>query len=69
MWSSPFRIYRYVRLFLVCHDVEHDAVGLVHAVATDACEVEDSLVDVVVNDAFHGRYTFAFHCQQGCQDG
>ena len=54
---------------LVGHDVEHEAVGFVHAARADAGEVADALVDVLVDDAFDGGDGAAFHGHDGGEDG
>ena len=41
-------------LFFVGHDVEDEVVGDFHAIVTDASEVADSAVDIVLHDAFGG---------------
>lgn len=42
----------YEKLFLVCHDVEHHAVGFVHALAAYACHIVDGAVNILLNESF-----------------
>ena len=46
---------------LMRHDVQHHFVGAVHCFGTDAGEIADGTVYVVVDDAFHRRHALAFH--------
>ena len=46
---------------LMRHDVQHHFVGAVHCFSTDAGEIADGTVYVVIDDAFHGRHALAFH--------
>ena len=46
---------------LMRHDVQHHFVGAVHCFGTDAGEIADGAVYVVVDDAFYRRHALAFH--------
>ena len=46
---------------LMRHDIQHHFVGAVHCFGTDAGEIADGTVYVVIDDAFHRRHALAFH--------
>ena len=46
---------------LMRHDVQHHFIGAVHCFSTDAGEIADGTVYVVIDDAFHRRHALAFH--------
>ena len=56
-------------LSFVCHDVEYESVGFVHAAAADGGEVVNTAVHVVVDDAFGGGDVFVLYGEHGAHDG
>ena len=51
------------------HDIEYHVIGWAHGFLADAGKIMYATVDVVVDDAFGGRYILALHAEHGRQDG
>lgn len=45
----------------VGHDFQHQTVSLVHTARTNLREIADTLIYILINDAFHRGYTTIFH--------
>ena len=56
-------------MLLVGHDVEDHRVGGRHRILADMGEVADTLVDILVDDAFCRRDVASLHSHRGREDG
>lgn len=56
-------------LFLMCHDVENHAVGLVHALATYTRHVVNGAVDIVLNETFDRGDVLILNGKHGRENG
>ena len=49
----------------MCHDVQYEAVSLIHAAAADGREVTDALIDIILDDALCGGDIFMLYGKHG----
>ena len=47
-----------------CHDAQYHVIGLTHGLGTNAGEIVDAFVNIIVHNAFVLRHAFTLHSQQ-----
>ena len=51
------------------HDIEHHIIGSSHRIGTDAREVVDALIHIIINNTLGRGDTLAFHRKEGRKEG
>ena len=53
----------------MCHDIKHHIIGSPHRIGTDAREVVDALIHIIIYDTLGRGDTLAFHRKKGGKEG